>query len=87
MPMASSGEVRREDVELVLRAHGVELSHSEEEEGTVTILAKGEVVEAHQIPEFVGRRLLQRFQWKFGIPIHHFYHPLMAPSKNDETIH
>jgi len=84
--VASSGEVPLSQVEIVLRAHGVALSRNGSGESATTTMAKDAVVVAMVLPEFVGRRVLHQLQRKFNIPIHHFYHPLMAPSAPDETV-
>lgn len=83
--MPSSGEVPLRWVEDVLRAHGVELSRDKEDE-RITVLAKGAYVESYTFQNRVGRRILHRLKRKFDIPIHHFYHPEMAPVPPGETI-
>ena len=50
------------------------------------IMIKGDKVDALRLNSEVSRRILQKFQRLFGVPVHHFYHPLMAPAKADETI-
>ncbi len=49
------------------------------------VLAKGDLVEARTLPDYVCRRLLQHLHRKFDVPIHHFYNPLMAPG-GEETV-
>ena len=84
--MAESGEVLRGDVIHVLRAHRVGVSIQVDGLPDMYVLAKSGIVEAHRMPDRVGRRKLQHFHRKFGIPIHHFYNPLMAPPLPGEPI-
>ena len=39
------------------------------------VLAKGDVIDTRRIPEIVRKKLLWRFQYKFGVPIARFYNP------------
>jgi hypothetical protein len=82
--MSNDGVVPRVYVVIVLQAHGVELTEKQSDNATVTIMVKNGLVEAIVLPDAVGRRTLHRLQRKFGIPIHHFYHPVMAPSNSGE---
>ena len=78
--MASSGEVSRETVLGVLAAHGVGVSRQEGRGDAQSFtFAKDGVVLSVVLYKYVGRRILHSLQWKLGIPIHHFYHPEMAP--------
>lgn len=40
-----------------------------------TVLAKGEVVESHELPDIIGRHLLGRFAAKFSIQVSRFWEP------------
>ncbi len=83
--MADTGEVPRDVVLLVLRAHEVDISPQQGNDNPeMCVLAKGGIVESREIPPMVGRRVLQHFKHKFEIPIHHFYNPLMVPTPSDE---
>ena len=84
--MPSSGQVRVYDVVLVLRAHGVQLTRERVHGAMASVMVKGDVIVAEVFSDFVGRRVLQLLQRRFGIPIHHFYHPLMAPAEQEESI-
>jgi hypothetical protein len=70
----AEGYVKREIVIDVLRAHGVDVSLRE---GTTDmwVLAKDKIIEVHQLNCYVSRKVLHHFQYKFSIPIHHFYNP------------
>lgn len=81
--MGESGNVRLETVLSVLRAHQIAISRHD---GTGYVLAKGDRLEVIEFPKQVGRRMLQRLQRLFGVPIHHFYNPLMAPGPSDDIV-
>ena len=81
-----SGEVPKDDVLRVLRAHGVEISKGPHDDSNILVLTKDETVEAMGFHSLAGRQMLQRLKRKFGIPINHFYHPLQAPIPPDEKI-
>ena len=84
--MANSGEVPLRDVEFAVQAHGVAISRNGSDGSQTTTMVKDGVVVATVLPQMVGRRVLHLLQRKLKIPIHHFYHPIMAPSPPDETV-
>lgn len=85
--MPSDGEVPLRIVELVLQAHGVSVSRGRLDglESTTT-MARDDIVVATVLPDPVSRRMLHFLKRKFNIPIHHFYHPLMAPTHDTGEI-
>ena len=84
--MGDPGEVDRKTVIRILQANGVKVSPQENGEADMMVLAKDDKVEARRIPSKVGRRTLQYFQRSYGVPIHQFYNPLMAPPPPGEQI-
>lgn len=50
-------------------------------------IAKGDILEAIAVKDRYGRRMLQRFQRLFQIPMFHFYHPEAAPQVPSESGH
>lgn len=78
--MADAGEVGRETVLGVLHAHGVGMSRQEVSRDAQSFtLAKDGVILEVVLYKGVGRRTLHLLQRRLDIPIHHFYHPEMAP--------
>ena len=78
--MADAGEVSRQTVLGVLDAHGVGVSpQGVNGDAHSFTLAKDGVVMDVVLYNGVGRRILHSLQRKLGVPIHHFYHPEMAP--------
>jgi hypothetical protein len=71
-----AGEVPLANVFRVLRAWRVGASQDPENPGAY-LLVKGKVAESKTLPECVSREMLHYLQRKFGIWIHHFYHPEM----------
>jgi len=72
----------------VLQRHGVEVSCGDSgPDGTamITLFKDGEV-DSRRLPNEVSRRVLNYFDRRFGVPIHHFYNPHMAPMKPGEFI-
>ena len=70
--MAEDRDVPRDVVMAVLRHHKVLVS---DVDGHIT-LVKDSTVETLLLPDkYISYRMLQRFQWKYNVPIHHFYHP------------
>lgn len=85
--MGGGGEVSRETVLGVLDAHGVGVSREEENGDAESFtLAKDGAVLSVALHKDVGRRVLHSLQRKLGIPIHHFYHPEMAPLPPDTSV-
>ncbi len=80
----AEGNVQSEIVINVLRAHGVDVSRRR---GTIDmwIFAKGKIVEVHKLDCYISRRILHHLQYKFNIPIHHFYNPHMILPATKET--
>lgn len=78
--MADGGEVTKHAVLGVLGAHEVEV-HQQESNGDVQVsmLARRDAVLSIKLYDQVGRQVLHKLARKFDIPIHHFYHPEMAP--------
>jgi hypothetical protein len=69
----------------VLRRHKIEVSVVVGQKDAVR-LVKGELIEVKILGSEVSNRMLQYLQHKFGVPIHHFYHPEDAPLLPGETI-
>lgn len=61
----------------VLRKWKVGVSPDKENPGGY-LFVKGKIAESKVLPACVSRKMLQYLQHKFGIWIHHFYHPVMA---------
>jgi hypothetical protein len=83
-----SSDVGRATVIDVLRRHGVEVSCDDsglDNTGMVSLFKDGEV-DARRLPSEVSRRVLHYLARRFGVPIHHFYNPHMAPMKPGELI-
>lgn len=74
-PVGSS--VKKSIVLRVLRNNGVSVT----EEADGVILSKGEISEVEYFPALLNRRMLHTLSRKFGVPIHHFYHPESSSSK------
>lgn len=83
--MIASGQVLRKNVIDVLRRHRVEVCHPRSKPD-IFVLAKGDHIESVEIPERVGRRMLQYLQRKYAVPIYHFYHPSEAPQLPEESV-
>ena len=79
--MGETGILKREIAIYVLRAHGVGVIAQQDSLPDMLVLAKGDVLEARRLPEYLGRQLIHYLARKFDIPIHHFYHPelFLAP--------
>lgn len=70
--MDSDRNVARNVVMAVLKYHEVLIS----DQGGHITLSKDTNTEVIELPDpVVSYRMLQRFHWKYGVPIHHFYHP------------
>jgi hypothetical protein len=67
--------VARETVIKVLQHEGVEVTETTENGRVKHILSKGDIVEAHFLPEVVPRHLLGRFAVKFGFSMGAFWQP------------
>jgi hypothetical protein len=79
-----SGIVKREVVLEVLRAHGVSVTlDTYEETPNKYLMIKGDIIESVVLPDFVIQRMIHRFQYKYGIEIHLFYHPEMLPPRKE----
>ena len=75
-----SGSVERSVVVRVLLAHGVEVSpDTESGVSDMMLLVKNDIVVSRVLPPFIGRRTTDYLKRTFSIPIHHFFHPEMAP--------
>jgi len=77
--MQNMGEVIRETVIDVLRAHHVEVSPQSDSPDGMMILAKGDKLESRIIPKRASKKLLQYFARTYNVPIHLFYNPQMIP--------
>ena len=71
---------------VVLRAHKVDTSvqPSDENQQELTTMIKGNIVEVQQFPRVLSRRMVNRLARLFDVPVHHFYHPELAPQS---TVH
>jgi hypothetical protein len=76
--VSESGEIDRDIVIGVLRANGVDVRGQDHGPANMLVIAKGELVEAQQLPKAVSRKMVHYFSRKYGIPIHHFYNPEMG---------
>ena len=67
-------DVLRSTIVAVLKYHKVLLADLD---GNITVyLPPDGAPQVILLPdEYVSYKLLQGFQWKYGIPIHQFYHP------------
>ena len=83
-----SSYVGRASVIDVLQRHGVEVSCDDGGPGgaEMFILVKGTNLGAIKLPIDVSRPVLRYLSRLFGVPIHHFYNPFMAPSTAGEPI-
>ena len=59
----------------VLRAHGVSVAQNGED----FTLSKGDVIKVVVLPAMLRRRMLHALSRWFGVPIHHFFKPTLAP--------
>ena len=73
--------VKRDTVLDVLRAHNVEAVTSRIDPEVTNLFKEDIPVEGQRLPEMVPKKLLHRFAHRFAIPIHHFYHPELAPKR------
>jgi len=69
-------------LEVLIRYAVVKQTFSVAVQGNLITLVRDGIPEVQQLPDPVIRRLLQRFQGKYGVPIEYFYHPEML-----ETLH
>jgi len=81
----SDGTVTRAVVIDVLQRNGAEVSEQPDKADMYLVL-KGEQFEIIAIPEICTRRTVRYLSRKFTTPIHHFYNPIMAPSRSDEQV-
>jgi len=65
--------VLREHAICVLKHNGVDVSEMIEKGRVKHIMSKGEVAEAHFLPDYVPRHLLGRFAVKFGFSMGDFW--------------
>jgi len=79
MTECEHGEVDRDTVIQVLHAYHVEVSEDPNEDGCVIMKGSADnaIPESIPLPSCVGRNMLHYLQRKYGIQIHHFYHPEM----------
>jgi hypothetical protein len=77
------GDVNRETVIRVLCAHGVDVSLLKDTE-EMWVIAKGNIIEVQPLKPNVSRRMLHHFQYKFEVPIAHFYNPHMILPATDK---
>ena len=74
--------VRREVAIIALRAAKVGVS--ENQDGTVTLI-KGNKIDVMVFEPELEKKILFRFQYRYGVPIHWFYHPEMIPTDGSDT--
>lgn len=79
------GVVGLSEVVEVLRRHGVAV-YPQEPGSSELVLKKGDLMEVHEFPPSVNRRILHYLKRKFDIPIHHFFHPHEAPLLPGEKV-
>ena len=75
--------VQRDIVVKVLKAGGVDVSRDGEK---FTLAKEGVAIQTIVLPPQVERKMLFRFQYRYGVPIHWFFHPEMATGASQETI-
>ena len=75
--------VHRDIVIKVLKAGEVDVSRDGD---NFTLAKEGVPIQTIVIPLQVERKMLFRFQYKYGIPIHWFFKPEMIPSTKEEPI-
>lgn len=80
----SETTVSREVVLRVLNAANVDVLIGEN--GEVTLAKEGVVIETIILPDRVEKRMLFRFQRKYGVPIHWFWNPTMIPPPESTRI-
>jgi len=70
----------------VLKAHDVHVSSDGD---NFTLAKEGVEIQTYVLPIQVERKMLFRFQHRYKVPIHLFFHPEMLPpsSGEDDTIH
>jgi hypothetical protein len=68
----------------VMQRHGVEVTCDDDGDGLMLHFIKGQTELSMRLVSEVDRRILQKLKRTFNVPIHHFYHPLMAPAKSSE---
>ena len=79
----SDTQVHRDIVIKALKAGDVDVSR----DGDKFTLAKENVaIQTIVIPLWVERKMLFRFQYRYGIPIHWFFNPEMIPGAEEDTI-
>jgi hypothetical protein len=76
--VSEGGEVDRETVIAVLRANQVDVHGQEDGPAGMLVIAKGELIEARQLPKSVSRKMVHYLSRKFSVPIHLFYNPEMG---------
>jgi len=73
----SDATVHRDTVVKVLKATGVDVSVDGD---NFTLAKEGVAIQTYVLPLQVGRKMLFRFEHRFKIPIHWFFHPEMTPA-------
>ncbi len=81
--MIEDGEVSKAVALEVLECHDVEHFDDPTTPGN-TVTVRGDVIDSKEIPEYLDRDLLQYYKRKFGVPMHHFYHPDVAQGYREE---
>ena len=83
-----SSYVGRATVIDVLQRHGIEVSCNDGGPGgaEMVILVNEGILDARKLPSEVSRPVLRYLARLFGVPIHHFYNPHMAPMRPGEII-
>lgn len=77
--MPDTGDVDQDTVIRVLKVHRFTVSKQEDINlNDMFSISKGDVSLSMRLPPRVKRRLLHFLSRRFGVPIHHFYHPEMA---------
>ncbi len=77
--MADDGSLPKSTIIAVLKAHGVSV-YPQAEDHAYTVITDGkETTLALRLGDAVSRKAVHGLQRKFGIPIHHFYNPQLAP--------
>jgi len=76
--VSEGGEVDRDVLIAVLRANGIDVHGQDSGPRDMLVIAKGDLVEAQQIPNSVSRKMVHYFSRKYSVPINLFYHPDMG---------
>jgi hypothetical protein len=72
----SDTAVSRDTVIKALKASNVDISRDGDK---FTLAKEGVPIETLVLPQAIEKKMLFRFQYRYGVPIHWFFHPEMIP--------